>query len=63
MKLSIRINRFKIFRLGLILLTLCAIHAQAQITWTGTTDTDWGTASNWDGGSVPGAHGALRRQP
>ena len=55
MKLSNRINRFKIFRVGLLLLALCALHAQAQITWTGTTDADWGTASNWEGGSVPGA--------
>lgn len=23
-------------------------------TWLGTTSTDWGTASNWSGGSVPG---------
>ena len=25
----------------------------AQITWTGATDTDWATGSNWDSGSVP----------
>ncbi|MBW7953001.1 MAG: hypothetical protein H3C56_10745, partial [Chitinophagaceae bacterium] len=25
----------------------------APWTWTGTTNTDWGTASNWDLGSVP----------
>ena len=27
----------------------------APITWTGSTDSDWATGTNWDGGSVPTA--------
>ena len=55
MKLSIRISRFKIFRSGLVLLTLYALSVNAQITWDGSESTDWGTAGNWDSNSIPGS--------
>jgi hypothetical protein len=33
--------------------TFSSLLLNAQTNWTGTTDTDWNTASNWDTGFVP----------
>jgi hypothetical protein len=41
--------------IGLMYLLLMGLTAQAQTTWTGTTSTDWATASNWNTRSVPTA--------
>lgn len=39
----------------LLLLFLTASSLSAQVTWTGNTDSDWDTSTNWDGGLVPTA--------
>ncbi len=38
-----------------ILATAVSVSAVAQKTWTGATDTAWGTAANWDPAGVPAA--------
>ncbi|MGY5356152.1 T9SS type A sorting domain-containing protein [Wenyingzhuangia sp. IMCC45467] len=43
----------KMATLGVTLLTIGAVHAQTTATWTGATDTDFLTATNWDTGVVP----------
>jgi len=40
---------------SLAVLSLPATASAATLTWTGLTNTDWGTASNWTPMAVPGA--------
>lgn len=36
-------------------ISILSVSQAAEYTWISTTDTDWGTASNWENGSAPGA--------
>ncbi|CAL2075257.1 T9SS type A sorting domain-containing protein [Tenacibaculum sp. 190524A05c] len=40
---------------GTLILPLNATSFEVTPTWTGTTDNDWATGTNWSTGSVPGA--------
>ncbi|AUC15750.1 hypothetical protein BTO06_11580 [Tenacibaculum sp. SZ-18] len=40
---------------GTLILPLNATSFEVTPTWTGTTDNDWATATNWSTGTVPGA--------
>jgi len=43
-----------VFGFVLIILLAMSINLTAQISWTGTTDSDWGNSTNWFFGEVPG---------
>ncbi|MEO1260024.1 MAG: MopE-related protein [Bacteroidota bacterium] len=60
MKQSMQILQVSFIKINKSVIVLFAffitmVSLQAQVTWTGTTDTDWNTGTNWDGGSVPSA--------
>ena len=38
---------------SLILFSIISLSSFAQVVWEGNTNTDWNTASNWNGGLVP----------
>jgi autotransporter-associated beta strand protein len=44
---------------GIVVVLVGASATAADITWNGSQGTDWNTASNWDGGVLPGAGSTL----
>lgn len=38
---------------GVMILSVFLSPSYAQVIWTGATDNDWATASNWDTGNIP----------
>ena len=41
------------YLIPLLIFTFSSVLLQAQTTWTGTTNSDWNTNTNWDTGFVP----------
>ncbi|MFM8414357.1 MAG: beta strand repeat-containing protein, partial [Planctomycetota bacterium] len=52
-------SRHLLHGLACLLATAGAAQAQTTWLWTGATNGEWGTGSNWDLGTVPNASGAI----
>jgi len=50
----------KLVLVGLIFFAAINNTSAATIDWKGATSTDWGTASNWSSGTLPGSGDAVR---
>ncbi|MBK9400316.1 MAG: hypothetical protein IPN36_05465 [Bacteroidetes bacterium] len=50
---------FKFLACVILLLFFSASLFASNYTWNGTTNNNWGTASNWSGGIVPGANDTI----
>ena len=63
MKLKTKTPKFRCARLGTSLVTTAlaaiSLSAASAADWTGIISTDWNTAGNWSGGSVPTGQNAV----